>query len=281
MGASRLRLVGVGVVVVALMALTAARADAGATYVHSAHSGTSAGGRLTLHGVGRKVTWITNGGRSGVAPISFVQKRAFLRKAPATGVLHIAGQRGGQEFTFKLSAPRYSAASGTASYRARRLTKNAVAVPRHFGAASLSVAPASPGSGLLGSGAPGSGTLRSGDNGGNDCLYSIWNPSPGNDLTLLSSSKWDTDDWAPPPPATVHLNDTPPLIGTEGGFLRGCHNETVWQAGTYQGAPTITIDVTWPWTQLPTSTCTPSNPRLYQCYRADQNGEIDWVVNAI
>ena len=58
------------------------------------------------------------------------------------------GQRGGEELTVKLSAPRYNAARGTASYRASRLAKSgrvaksAVAVRRRFGAASLSVAPA-------------------------------------------------------------------------------------------------------------------------------------------
>ena len=217
--------------VVALVALAAARAQAGSMYTHSARNGTFVGGRLTLHGVGRNVTWITTGGRSGVAPITLAQKRLFVRNTQARGVLHIAGQRGGQEFTFRLSGPRYSAARSTVSYRAAPLTKVAVAaraaaaVPRRFGAASLSVLPTSSrGRGRLGS-AP-LPALGSGDNGGNDCENAIWNDtdsrtSQGNPIQLVSSQQWDTDDWLSPPRTNlIFFNDAADVI-SEGGTWRG------------------------------------------------------------
>ena len=274
MGASRLRLAGVGVVVAALAAVAPTAADAGSMYVHSARSGEFAGGRLTLHGVGRNVTWITTGGRAGVAPITRAHKRLFSPKTPATGALHIAGQRGGEEFAVRLSDPRYSAARRTVSYRATRLTKRAdaaraaAAAPRRFGAASLSVVPDP--------------SLGSGD-GGNNCVMILRNSPPGNGsarLELLSSSKWDTDDWAPSPPDFIDVNGQA-FVGTAGGIWRGCHNETVWDAGIGNRSATVTIDITWPWQQGPTTTCTSSNPAAIQCARADQFGEIIWEIQVV
>jgi hypothetical protein len=281
---SRLSMVGVGVVA-AVFGLSAARADAGSMYVHSARSGQFAGGRLTLHGVGRKVTWVTTVGSTGVAPISLVQKRLFSHKMSATGVLGIAGKRRRGKFAFRLSGLRYSAARRSVSYRATPLIKRAGAagVPRRFGIASLSVVPATPlgGSGL-GASPPGTSRLGGGD-GGNDCVAYLFNLSnQSEDLYLQSSSKWDTDDWAPSPPATIDYNSGA-FVGSAGGFLRGCHNESVWASnppGSSPGQATITIDVSWPWsTVAPYSTCTASNPGLYRCVRDDQAGEIRWEID--
>src|SRR4051794_40959511 len=94
MGASRLRLAGVGVAVSPLVARTPAGADGGGMYGHSAARGRVAGGRPTLPGVGRKVRWTATNGRVGVARITRAHKRLFSPKTPATGTLHIAGQRG-------------------------------------------------------------------------------------------------------------------------------------------------------------------------------------------
>jgi hypothetical protein len=270
-GTSRLRLVGVGMAAAALVALAPARSDADSMYVHSATSGKLAGGRLTLHGVGRSVTWTTTSGSAGVARIRRAHERLFPPGSPATGTLHIGGQSGGEESVFRLSKPRYSAPRHTVSYRAKPLAKRraavmaAAAATRRFGTASLSVVPHP--------------SLGSGNNGGNDCQASIWNPPPGNPLILQSSSKWDTDDWNPAPSDRIEVSDEP-LIESEGGTWRGCHWEAIWQAGDWATAPLITIEVSWPWTQLPTSTCTVSNPQLYQCVRDDHSGTIGWDVNA-
>ena len=197
-GAGRLRLAGLGVAAAALVALAPARADAGSMYVHSARSGEFAGGRLTLHGVGRNVTWSTTAGRAGVASITRAHKRLFAPGRPATGTLHIAGQRGGQELAFRLSKPRYSATRRTVSYRAKPLAKRtaaasaAAAAPRRFGAASLSVVPHP--------------SLGSSSNGGNDCAANILNAAYPK-LFLQSSSQWVIDDWNPAPPDSIDYGD--------------------------------------------------------------------------
>jgi hypothetical protein len=292
--ASSARLVGIGAAVAAAVALVPAQADAAATYLHSARSGTFAGGRLTLVGVGRNVRWSTTSGRTGVAPTRFAQQRVFLHGMQPTGVLHIAGRRGGEKFAFRLSGPRYSQARRTVSYRATRLTTRdaattvAAAVPRRFGPASLTVTPvlssvgsgrgASLGSGkggLLGSGNGAS--VGSGDS-GNDCKYQVLdNAQAGTYLYNQTAWKWDTDTWAPAPPDRLDFGSSA-VVRTTGGIWRGCHNYTTWDSGS--DGPTVTIDFSWPWTQAPTTTCTPSDPALYTCSRADQAGEAIWVITS-
>jgi len=280
MRASPLRLVGVCVVVAALFALAAARADAGSMYVHSASSGELAGGRLTLHGVGRSVTWITTGGRAGVAPITLAHKRLFPPKRPATGVLHIAGQRGGEELVFRLSKPRYSAKRSTVSYRATPIAKRSAtagvlaAARRHFGAASLSVIPHA----SLGSGSR---------NGGNNCRAGYINDT-WYGMTYVSSSKWDTDVWTfdanlvsgfvagntnilrPINPPGLQFDGTE--WESDGGLWRGCANHTSWTFVTDPDNPdtsgippadvTIDFNLEWDWTQLPSFSCASSDPRF-------------------
>ena len=63
------------------------------------------GGSLTLRGVGRRVTWATHAGQSGVVSAARLHRRLFLRALPpATGTLHVAGQRSGRDLTFRLIA---------------------------------------------------------------------------------------------------------------------------------------------------------------------------------
>jgi hypothetical protein len=76
------------------------------------------------------------------------------RTATATGILHVAGHRGGDELTFKLSRPRYNAARRTVSYKIKRLgdgrlpsrAAQAAGAARRFGPASLSMVGAQQGS---------------------------------------------------------------------------------------------------------------------------------------
>jgi hypothetical protein len=119
----------------------------GTVFVHSAKRGELGGGRLTLHGVGRRITWVHNSGRSGVMPIRRLHRLLFSPATPrATGVLHVAGHRGGDELTFRLSRPRYKPARRTVSYKVKRMrgrlprrAARAAGAARRFGAASLSV----------------------------------------------------------------------------------------------------------------------------------------------
>ena len=113
------------------------------------------GGRLTLHGVSGRVTWAHNSGRSGVMKVRRLHRILFSAKnATATGTLHVAGHRGGDELTFKLSRPRYNAARRTVSYKIKRLgdgrlpsrAAQTAGAARRFGAASLSLVGAPQGS---------------------------------------------------------------------------------------------------------------------------------------
>jgi hypothetical protein len=264
-----------GLVAVLAAALSAAAlasvspASAATVLLHSAKSGELSGGRLTLRGVGPRVSYATHAGRSGTASVRWIHRRFFPPGAPATGALHVAGYHGGDEPTYRLSRPRYNAARHTVSYRAKPLDKKrlpgrtarAAGIPvRRFGAASLSIVPHE--------------RVTGGDNGGNDCRADI-EAAPGFQADLQSYSNWDTDTWADgSPPFSLRSYDDK-LVESDGGLGRGCHFETVWN--TY-GSATITIDVTWPWTQLPSSTCKVSNPQAFSCTRADSGGEIIWVL---
>jgi hypothetical protein len=123
----------------------------GATvFVHSAAGGELRGGRLILRGVGRRVTWAHHSGRSGVMAVKPMQRLLFKPgTGAATGTLHVAGHRGGDEPTFKLTKPRYNAARHAVSYKVMPLgdgrlpgrTARAAGNPARgsFGAASLSI----------------------------------------------------------------------------------------------------------------------------------------------
>jgi hypothetical protein len=123
----------------------------GATvFVHSATSGELGGGRLILHGVGRRVSWAHDSGRSGVMAVKPMHRALFKPgSAAVTAILHVAGHRGGDEPTFELTKPLFNAARHTVSYRIKRLgdgrlpgrAARAAGQPsrRSFGVASLSM----------------------------------------------------------------------------------------------------------------------------------------------
>ncbi len=141
-------LVAVGLLAVAPAGAVAAPPGA-FTFVHSADSGEFQGGRLTLRGrgIGRRVMWVHNSGRSGVVSVARMHRGLFTRGTlPATGVLQVAGRRRGRELALRLSRPRASVSGHWVSYRVKRLTKRSraagaprAAMPRRFEAASLSL----------------------------------------------------------------------------------------------------------------------------------------------
>jgi hypothetical protein len=141
---------GVGLVALAAALLVAGPATAAAApgdatvFVQSGKSGKLGGGRLVLGGVSGRASWATNTGRAGVISLRRLHRRLIPPGKPATGTLHIAGQRGGQEQAFRLSRPRYNPARHTVAYRAKPLRGRRAARAagfRRFGAASLSIIP--------------------------------------------------------------------------------------------------------------------------------------------
>jgi hypothetical protein len=265
---------------VAVGPATASAAPRGATmFVHSAKSGELQGGRLTLRGVGRKVTWVTNGGRSGVVSVARLHRRLFLPGTPpATGTLHVAGRRPGRELALRLSRPRYNAPRQTVSYSVKRLNKRPAPsrvgsasqrpLPPEFGPASLSIVGAPP---VLGS-----------TSGGNDCKTTIYNDTRGYGLQAVSSSNWNTDTWNPgiPPGALLEAGST--SWESDGGLFRGCSASAVWQIipGSHPdpASATINFTTTYLWSGSFTNSCTSSNPEFTCQAVANYAGDASWEI---
>jgi hypothetical protein len=101
-----------------------------------------------LLGVGPRVTWTHESGRSGTLAVKGMHRMVFGSTTPeATATLHVAGHHGGDEPTFMLSDPRYDRPRHMVSYKARPLDKKhlpgragrTAAVESTFGAASLTI----------------------------------------------------------------------------------------------------------------------------------------------
>ena len=268
---------GVGLVALAaglLAALpaTAAAVPGGATvFVQSAKSGQLGGGRLVLGGVSGRVSWATNSGRAGVISLRRLHRRLIRPGKPATGTLHIAGQRGGQELTLRLSRPRYNPARHTVAYRAKPLRGRRAARaagfrrPRRFGAASLSVIPHPT---LMGTS----------PQGGPTCSVTINNQSDS-DLTATNSDFQLIGTWHPAPPSTIpsplehgRSQATWASVGTVGGR---CLN-----AGTYTmpglGKVTFSMDSSDP----SGASCEASAyPDTYPCVQMSRSGtDVVWQL---
>ncbi len=259
--------------VAVLFALAPSTSGAAPLFTHSAKSGELGGGRLTLHGVRARVSWVMGDGSAGVVHVRRLHRRLFLPGKPATGTLHVAGHRGGDEPALRLSRPRYNRARRSVSYRVTRL--NGRGVPRRtaraaqgttqFGAASLSIVPQA--------------DLASGDNGGHDCPIGFVNET-GYGVEAASESKWDTDTWDPGIPfqALVPSHsklptgaDTEIFWQSDGGFLRGCSNGGGWVLTTDPNVPTqapppagvsFTLSYTYPWDGIPVKSCTSTDPQF-------------------
>ena len=242
-----LRVVGLVVVVGAgLFALAPETASAGSrdahVFMHSAKSGELRDGRLTLRGAGRRVTWANSRGRTGVIPVRRLHRLLFSPgTSPATGTLHVAGHSGGDELALKLSRPRYNASRGTVSYRARRLNRRTLPRRpargskvrlRRFGAASLSIAGATP--------------VMAGDSGGNECITFFENQIPETfySLRAVSFSKGADDTWIP--------NDNNPPVPTVGTVV-GPGGKTIWESdGASSENPGCSNSGTWEVIENPT-----------------------------
>ena len=228
-----LRAVGLAALAAGLLAAVPATASAvpgGATvFVHSAKGGeVGGGGRLVLAGVSGRVSWATNGGRSGVISVRRLHRRLIRPGKPATGILHIAGQRGGQELAFRLSRPRYNAARHTVAYRAKPVAKRRAARaagfrrPRRFGAASLSIIPHPT---LMGTSAQGGAT----------CTATIIN-NTNYELNALGGEfhRLVTDQWNPMWPNSIAAGKS--ATGTSDGEVNfaGCLNDGIYRAAGTQ-----------------------------------------------
>jgi len=298
-----LRLTALAAAAAFLLAVAPATAPAepgAATFVHSAKSGELQGGRLTLRGVRRNVTWVSHAGRSGVLSVATLHRRLFARLAPPgfpgsnrsspapTAALHV-GQRPGSVAGLRLSRPRYNASRRTVSYRVKRLNKRRVGsaaqrpgtrrvgraaqqpVPRRFGPASLSIT-------ALGSPL--------------DVFHCSTTVENDTDYTIQAtgSGLWPNDGWNPgiPPGYLLIPDQTPPLVyGSDGGFMRGCGNSSLWTI--VDGPPGVrgvqfSFYATIPYNSsgVPTGptqgTCTPSAANFVCVF--DQGSNNFWSLQA-
>jgi hypothetical protein len=276
----RLRVGGLAVVLAAALSAAglagASAASAAMVVKHSAKGGELQGGRLTLHGVSKRVPYAIDGDRSGRISVGRLHRRLFLPGLAATGRLHVAGQRGGRDPRFKLSKPRYKAARHTVSYRAKPLAKRragraaGISALRHFGAAKLSIVPHQ--------------RLASGDNGGNDCQITITQELGGGwgaTYDQQASSLWPTDNWDPEPTSNTVYEHGTNEWESDGGLGRGCHNHVVWNIQPPSDDPsgigpgTFTFDITWNWGDPgPTYSCTPGGDPYLYCDNQTSAGTI-------
>jgi hypothetical protein len=280
------RLVALVVGLLVLAPATAAATPGGATvFTHSAKSGEFRGGRLTLRGVSRRVTAVTNAGRSGVVSVTRLHARLFGSGiAPATGTLHVAGDRGGDESTFSLSRPRYSASRHTVSYAAKPLHQRSLpsrgaraaqnGSAQQFGAASLSIV-----------GPP---QVTLGDNGGLDCSTTLTN-NTSHLLEAAAEPNWPTDTWNPGIPFQAQLTQ----LGTgtitftsDGGFLRGCSGGSIWVFVPSTGDPnprmvSFTTTTTYYWSGQFSDTCVSSDPTNFPCNAVvyGSQGNASWSAS--
>jgi hypothetical protein len=215
-------LVGVAVVALVAPAPLSAQAQtpppgAAVAFTHWAKGGELRGGRLTLRGVGRRVTWADTRGGSGTVSIRRLQRLLFEPGQQATGILHMAGSRAGHEPTFMLSGPRSNPARRTVRYRAKPLNNKplrgqgaraaGILRSRKFGAASL--------------------TIVRQDN--PSCTTAVENGT-GHNLTLVSASTAPDNQWFGPPPASIPAADEGGWsTANTSGTTIGCSNAVVYQ----------------------------------------------------
>jgi hypothetical protein len=260
-----------GLVVLAAGLVVAAPAQAGTpyatTYTHSAKSGELKGGRLTLRGVAGRVTYATNAGRSGRVSVRRLHRRVIVPRRPATGTLHVAGHRGGDEPVFRLSRPRYNAARSTVSYRARRLNKRRLPglgarARRRFGPASLSIVPHP--------------QMMGGASGGNSCVTTLQTLSDdafqASSAPLSGNQSWSYTNIEPDGSIIGPVAYYPSSIVWETDGDKpgdGCSNTVTWEdvtgGGPNEGA---TIEITTSWeggATKGTYTCQPSRMNLISC----------------
>ena len=271
---SRLRVVGlVGVFTAALVALaptSAPAAPSGArVFTQSGKGGELRGGRVILRGVSRRVTWISDRGASGTVSVRRLHRIAFAQGQPATGTLHVAGNHGGDELTFRLGKPRYIPARHTVSYRAKPLSnkrlprgsaRGGIRRGRTFGAALLTIVPA-PQAGL-------------------SCTTAVVNQT-GHSLVLVSASTGSNNEWFGPPPASIPA-------GESGGWSTanpnpssiGCTNTVVYRTDSSNPAqPSVQFTFGQSaGTDTGSNTCTPSAP-AYKCVAVtNEPGAADWTL---
>ena len=279
-----LRLIALAAAAAGLLAVAPATASAGSRgatmFVLSADSGELHGGSLTLRGVGRRVTWATHAGQSGVVSAARLHRRLFLRALPpATGTLHVAGKRSGRDLTFRLHRARYDASRQRVRYRVKRLNKRSgprrgsgasqSSAPRGFGPATLSIVHAP--SAVGGSSA-----------GGKVCATLIGSEGTPYALQALDSRKWDTDTWNPD--IDQGRIDDEWYWESDGGFLRGCSNSAVFQLAPAPGDPvppplvTIEFTTSWSWSGDLGYDCDSSDPGRFYCEQVPSQDAVTWRI---
>lgn len=264
---------------------TAPPAPPGATiFTHSAKGGELRGGRLILRGVSRHVSWVTVGGHAGVLAVRHLHRRHFTPGAAATGTLHVAGHRGGDEPAFRLSRPRYIASRRTVSYRARplnnrtlpgrggRAARAAGGVQSEFGAASLSMV----------------GTAQVAAPVGNYvCATRFENDIPGMTLEFEGALKVPEDDWNPAPGGSVASggnaywasSGTPPSDGSSppAGTVR-CKNAAAWRLASNPEVEFVFTTLRGAKSEAPTGDCYSTNTSFTCRQVSTSDGVITWKL---
>jgi hypothetical protein len=269
-------LLAAGLVAAAPAVAHAAGGDA-TVFTHSARSGQLKDGRLTLRGVSGRVAYATNAGRSGVVPVRTLHRLILPGKA-ATGTLHVAGHRGGDEPAFRLSRPRYDRAHRTVSYRAKpldnrglpRRAARAAGAPRRFKAASLSIVPHA--------------RLMGAAGGGASCQVGVGNNSNAN-FTVNSSPPQGDQAWIGGDPNGRYITTAADPDGqsstdweTAGNSPgEGCSNSVTL---TSDDGRTITIAISRDWGSYSVNTsCTPSDSS-FSCSGGDDGyAQASWTIS--
>ena len=236
-------------------------------FAQSATGGTVRHGRLTLRGVGRDVSWFTNGSDHWSGKTSFAAMRQvlFSRGQPApTATLAVGGRRARSVVALKLSQPRFSPRLRVVSYRVRRQGK--LRLPGRFGRAALTIIASPPRSGNKPAAPVGSapaprlgGFLLS-----TTCTTRFKNNTPYR-LNFVLATKAAADDWIPPSPPP-NPNTRPTIVPPGGSFSwssqatydRGCLNSTYWEPFPPQGGQV-------PLYEFETSTDWVGNPLVADC----------------
>jgi hypothetical protein len=185
--------------------------------------------RLTVHGVPRRSSYVaTHPLRVDHRVATGKVLRRMFKRGPRLGAVEAPGERGDSDaIAAMLSAPAYSAATGTLSYTVEPLRRAPGSGVTPAGLSVDETLPTELGETTVNVGSPHDGLSCFGE-------LSIGKEEVALELLeaewqiLLGFSKWSTDSWALEPLPRTEEGQTPssPYLNwqTNGGDDRGCHN---------------------------------------------------------
>ena len=104
------------------------------------------------------------------------------------------------------------------------------------------------------------------------------------ELRLVSASRWETDSWADRPPAQIGGPGARPVAkwSTQGGLLRGCHNDARYdwyEVGKAGRRGSIDFSISYHWDGTFTFSCTASGESL-PCRGGGHRGTVSFQVHS-